>query len=381
MRSRLLSVLAALGLVASVVFAWVRLWSIPIDARSAFGLDLGAYREAAIRLIATGSPYHEALLSGPIENRYENVSIAYLYPPPIAQVFVPVVDVDPQVLAAVWATLQAVALLAVMPLVYRRYGGTLTLTSTLTIWIALVLSFPLNFALYVGNLSGWIAIAIAVMLLAPGRAAGVASALLSVVKMTPAVLLLPAVIRRESRSAALVTIAVVTTVSLVLAPYAWSQWFRVLPNIVRFPPATSTGNLAPVGVLGALGFPTAGVVLGLAITVVAVVASIALAYRGSWAGAVAAATTALLFAPSTIWNHYLVVTLPILIAAWPHSDWRMRVPIVLFMAISAIEWLGFVATPGARTAYLAATILVTGLATAWLASREPGPVAAEAAPA
>ena len=143
------------------------LWAKPIDSEPAFGIDLVAYREAAIRLITTGSPYHEALLSGPIENRIQNVRIAYLYPPPLAQAFVPVVDIDPQLFASVWAALQGLPLLILIPLVYRRYGGTLTTTSILVIWLTLVLSYPVSFALYIGNLSGWIAIGVAVMLLGP----------------------------------------------------------------------------------------------------------------------------------------------------------------------------------------------------------------------
>ena len=74
--------------------------------------------------------------------------------------------------------------------------------------------------------------------------------------MTPALLLVPAVIRRKSRMAAVLTLGAVTFGSLLLAPNAWSEWFRVLPHILRFPPAGFVnGNLAPVSVLGALGYP------------------------------------------------------------------------------------------------------------------------------
>jgi len=368
-RSRLIPIIVGIGLIEAIAFAWARLWARAVNGDVLFGLDLDAYRQGAVRLIATGSPYHDALLTGPIDNRIGNVPIAYLYPPPLAQTFVPIVDVSPALVAAVWAILQIAALLVLLPLVYRRFGGALTPGSVCAVLIVAVLSYPLNFAVYVGNLSGWIAIVIAVMLLGPGRPAGVAAAIMAVVKMTPAVLLVPAVIRRESRLAALVTVAGVTVASIVLAPYAWSQWLRVLPNILRFPAGTDTSNLAPGAVLGALGFQTAGTVLGLTLAAVALIATVVLAVRGSWAGSVAAATALLLFAPSTIWDHYLAILVPVLIAAWPGSDWRTRTTFVLFMVVSASGWLELETQLPVRTAYVVVTVLAAGAATAWLASR------------
>ena len=368
-RSRIVPIIVGIGLIEAVAFAWARLWARALDGDALFGLDLDAYRQAAVRLIATGSPYHEALVTGPIDNRIQNVPIAYLYPPPLAQVFVPVVSVSPALVAAVWAIVQIAALMALLPLLYRRFGGALTPTSVCATWIVAVLSFPLNFAVYIGNLSGWIAIAIAVMLLGPGRPAGVAAAVMAVAKMTPAVLLVPAIIRRESRVGAMIGVTAITAASVVIAPFAWSQWLRVLPNVLRFPAGSDVSNLAPGAVLGTLGFPTAGIVLGLTLAGVALAATVVLAIRGSWAGSVAAATAVLLFAPATIWNHYIAILLPVLVAAWPGSDGRTRTTFVLFMLVTASGWLELESQLPVRMAYVAVTVVAAGAATVSLANR------------
>ena len=51
-------------------------------------LDVNAYAAAADRLVSSGSPYAVDLYAGPIEHVPANVGIGYLYPPPIAQLFV-----------------------------------------------------------------------------------------------------------------------------------------------------------------------------------------------------------------------------------------------------------------------------------------------------
>jgi hypothetical protein len=369
-RSIIFPVLAGVALAETLAFAWARLWIQAANGNAIFGLDLWAYREGAARLIATGSPYHEALAAGPIDNVMENVSIAYLYPPPLAQAFVPFVAVDHQLLSWVWAIAQVAALAVLLPLVYRRFGGALSATSILSLWTVAVLFYPMNIAVFIGNLSGWFAVGIAVTLLGPGRPAGVAAALMALSKLTPTILLVPAIIRRESRASALLAVGGITLISAVLAPEAWAQWISLLGNILRFPAAAAPSNLAPVAVLGALGFESAGTVLGLSLAAVAIAASIALAIKGSWPAAIAAATTAFLFAPTTLWDHYLAILLPIIIAAWPGCDRRTRTVLVLFVAISMAEWLAIEMWLPVRTLYLASAILAAVAGTVWLAQRD-----------
>src|SRR6476619_4977981 len=57
-------VLGLIGFAASL--AYIVLWRGVTRLGSFFGDDLYAYTQAADRLAATGSPYHPALLAGPI---------------------------------------------------------------------------------------------------------------------------------------------------------------------------------------------------------------------------------------------------------------------------------------------------------------------------
>ena len=154
--AQLTRVLLVVACVLVLAYAARALWASGVF----FGGDHEAYRAGAARLIATGSPYHPELSVGPIANQVENVGIAYLYPPVLAQVFTVIGGVSPDALAWANACIQFVALLDLKPpLVYRRFGGMLTATEVLLIWLLIISSWPVQMALYGGNLSGWIAIA------------------------------------------------------------------------------------------------------------------------------------------------------------------------------------------------------------------------------
>ena len=81
------------------------------------------------------------------------------------------------------------------------------------------------------------------MLVSQGRGAGVAAAIMGLLKMTPMILVVPALIYRPTRVATLVTLIVVTGVSVILSPSAWIAWIAVLPNILRLPHRRVTGQL------------------------------------------------------------------------------------------------------------------------------------------
>ena len=73
--------------------AYIVLWRGVTRLGSFFGDDLYAYTQAADRLAATGSPYHPALLAGPIVSSVDNVLIGYFYPPVLAQLFLPLREI------------------------------------------------------------------------------------------------------------------------------------------------------------------------------------------------------------------------------------------------------------------------------------------------
>lgn len=299
------------------------------------GLDLPSYVEGARRLVETGSPYSAELHAGPLENISTNIAIGYLYPPPLAQLFVPIQSVPIDVLAWAWALAQAVLLLAVLPLVYRRYGGDAHRRATVMILLAAVAFTPNLVALYIGNVTGWIAILVAVALIgAPSaRAASVAAAMW--LKLTPGVYAVGALLDRSSRLPSLTASLVIMAVSVVLAPAAWADWIAVLPSIVGLTEAPFTSNLAPAHVLGSTGLPELAAVSRIALPVVFGVLLLASALKGNVAAWVAAATGVYLSASGTSWDHYFAVLSPLAAAAWPGASVAMR-----SLIVGGLIWLG-----------------------------------------
>ncbi len=347
-------VASSLALANALMLAWLNLWGDSKKLGLFLGGDLEAYRAGAERLIQTGSPYSSALHAGPIDNIGTNLPIAYVYPPPLAQAFVPLSRLQPGMLAIASSLVQVTALAIVLPLVYRRFAGRLGVRSLTAVLLVAVLSFPLELATYGGNMSGWITIAVALMLLGPGCAAGVPGALIGLVKMTPLVLLVPAIATARSRTPAIAVLVGVTAISVAIAPLAWVDWLSVLPNILRFPPGPEFWNMAPVSVFGSFGLPAVGMLVGYGITAAAIAASARLAHTGRWAAAVAAAVAALLFGPTSLWDHYLAMTLPLLVAAWPASGWRTRPFLVALAVVHLLLWI-----PGLlvlRPVYLVAVV-------------------------
>lgn len=331
--------LLVLALAVVVLGAWRNLWQRAAEPESFFGGDHVAYRAGAERLIAAGSPYDTSLMAGPIANRIENVGIAYLYPPPIAQVFAPVRLVDPILLGWVAVAVQAGLLLALGPLVYRRYGGGTSVLEILGVWLLLSSSWPVNFALFGGNLSGWLMILVAIMLLSDGLVAGVSAALAALMKFTPLVLLLPALAWKRTRPGALVALIVVVGVSLVLSPGAWRGWIEALPNILRFPTGDSSTNFAPAALLGELGYGSVGSAISYLAAAGFALGAIWLGHLGRWPGAVAAGVAAILYGSGSTWDHYLAPTIPLVIAAFPRASWRVRGVLAMFALIGLVMWL------------------------------------------
>jgi hypothetical protein len=365
---RLAPLLLGLLLVEVVFYTWLVLWSHIGDAQTNFGIDHQAYRNGAIRLLATGSPYDPAVYAGPIDNRIENVPIGYLYPPLLAQLFIPIAGLSPRLVAILWSLPQAIAILVLMPRVYQRFAGGRTLTATLAVYLLTALSFPLHVALWGGNMSGWITIGVALLLLLPAATAGTVAALLAVAKMTPAVLVVPTLlVSPQARRATIVGAGVIVGASVLLSPAAWVEWVRVLPNVLRFGPPDEHLNLAPVGVLSTFGLAPVGTVLGYAIAGVAMLTCIVLAVRGHAPAAVAAAVTAFLLAPAALWDHYLAVTLPLLIAAWPLAGRIGRAALASLIAVHGLYWFNEALGIDTRPAYLLA--LVMGCSAAIVALR------------
>ncbi len=326
LRARITAVGISAGLATVALLASFR----TIQAQpAAFGLDLPAYVEGAKRLMATGSPYSEAIHNGPIEHFAANIPIAYLYPPPLAQIFVPLTFVPFPLLAAAWAASQTMILGALLLAVFRHFGGQVDWWSASVILLCAAAFQPTSIAIFIGNVSGWIAIAVALMLLGGVRAVGASSAMLLWLKVTPGPLAIGAIIDRATRKSAAIAILLIALVSFVLSPFAWVDFLAILPSLVAMPAAEIAINVSPSNVIRAadLGGPFR------LVPPVLVAGFLLLTYvnaaRGRRLAWVASACGVYLCLSSTVWHQYMVVLVPVAVAVWPRASNTVRGGIVL----------------------------------------------------
>lgn len=341
-----------------------------VDRAGGFQIDfVAAYRRASLDLLAGRSPYLPEQLEHafPANGRYG----WYLYPPAFAQVLTPLALLPAAVGAVAWLVLQAGMLLVATWMAASAAGARATIDRLL--WTAVAVSFflPVHEVLWTGNMGGPLALSVGALLAvrqsAPRDgprplAAGLLAGAIAVFKLSP-LAWLPALVRAGGGLArgSLLAVGGLVLASVALAPRAWSDYARVLTNLVagdvRYP-----NNLAPAIVSLNLGLPAPvadGIrVAAVVLAVVLVVASIrvARAQRG-WAAAVACAVLAGLLVPAALWYHYLVLLLPLAAFVWVGGAIQTRVALLVSGAlISAGMTIPLLAAAG--SAALAATILV-----------------------
>jgi hypothetical protein len=354
-----------------------------------FGIDFAAYQDAAAALGRGASPYADELLSGPFAAQGAG---HYLYPPLLAQLLSPLAGLATQPAATIWLVLQAAAVYAAVWLALVLGAPTRTAGHATgraaprlepALWAAAATAWflPVVDTLWKGNVSGFLALD--VVLVAAGGALGGASLVLAVLlKVSPLGLAatLPGGGRRFAAGAA-TTAVILVAASVALAPSAWLDYVRVLPNLFTGD-ATQPTNLSPWAValnLGAPAWLATGIRLaGLTCAAGCLLLCAALARRrGGWHAAVTFGTVAMLLLPAQLWYHYLVVLLPLAALAWGRAAGRRRSAMVLAAAgVSVgVAWLPLAA--------LSASVLaVTLVAVVWpKPSAAAGAVPADAAPA
>ena len=310
--------------VLATVTAWVTIQREPWS----FGLDLTAYTEGAKRLLATGSPYSAAIHLGPIEHTMTNVPEAYLYPPLLAQLFVPFTPVPHALLAIGWALAQGIALAWIMIVLTRRSFPGQGHRITVVVLLATAAFFPTQIAIYGGNISAWIAVLAGFTLLEQRRISGTAAVLSSFLKASPAAIGVGALLDRRSRRPALYSAVTVAVVSIALSPFAWLDWLQVLPSLAAMGAGEFRFNLAPANVMMHAGFG-AWVAMSLAVPALFMGLTAWNALRGRTLQWVTAATGVYLTATATSWLQYFVVLAPIAVVAWPGATVRLRGAMIL----------------------------------------------------
>ena len=321
-----------------------------------FAIDFGDYHGAARALVETGSPYASEMLAGPVDAQGLE---RYRYPPPLAQLLVPVSGLPMGSAAAIWLAFQALAMVAAVWLALGAAGVPRHGERAAWSVVACLVFMPVFDTLWKGNVSGFVALTVTLVAMG-GAAAGAGAAGGTLLKIVPGTFLpMLLVAGRQAVLAAVPTAVVVVGVTVVLSPAAWADYATVLPNLLGGSADYAT-NLAPATLLGRAGFPAplpdlarlATMAGAVALTVAAPLVAWRRPGFHGWAAATTLATAAMLLLPAATWYHYLAALLPVAALAWPAADIRARLAL---LGTAALITVGVAALP---LASLGATLLV-----------------------
>ena len=347
-----------------------------IQPNGGFGIDFTDYRAASLRLLEGRSPYAPEMLEGPIPAQGTD---RYRYPPVFAQLLTPIASLPSAVGAVAWAALQVILIFAATWVAGSAAGARPSLARFVWTGVGVTYFLPVFATVWTGNIDGLLAASVGALLVLPASrnasrqgtepAVGLLVGSTAIFKLTP-IAFVPAILRRGGRLAGGTIVAAVTLVglSVVLAPYAWADYMRVLPNLVAGS-ADYTNNLSPAVVLLRYGAPDALVqlvrllVLATALALLAGSVRLAAAPAG-WPAAVACAATASLLVPAALWYHYLAVLLPLAAFTWVRGGLVTR---ALLAATGGIIVWGLPLTPVASLGAigLAATVLAALMPRPW----------------
>jgi hypothetical protein len=306
------------------------------------------------------------MFEGPVAAQGDGAQL-YKYPPPLAQLLIPLSYLPVGTASIFYFAIQLVAVFAGTYLAVRAGGARRSLE--VFAWSAVATTFflPVFSTLWMGNVSGFLAFAVAVGVVG-GVAAGASAFAMTLLKTTPVLLMVPAVFAGRRALIGLLAVVPVLAISFVLAPYAWLDFFRILPNLLNGYSLWPT-NLALHSVVSPGGaapqsmpwLPDVARLFSVVVGVVALAASVLLARRrAGWPAALTLAVAALLLIPSATWYHYLAMLLPLAAFAWPRAGVKPRLGLV---AGGATITIGLAALP--VTVVGASLMMISTLVSVW----------------
>ena len=361
--------LYAVALIGAVAYVYLILDS--SAANGTLGFDYRAYDLAADRLLAGQSMYDpNATATGSFG--------LFFYPPPFALLILPFALLPSD--AAVWAwtaalTAASVAAIWLMPVSARVR------------WIVLLLaalSWPLVYAIKLGQVGPMLLLLFAIgwRWLNQPSAVGFAGGVGTVIKLQPALLIGWALVTGRRRAALIgVAIAGVLAViaTVIAGPQSWLDEASLLGRVSRpvlTPNAFGFGRFAYEA-----GFSESAATLIHYANFALVVAVVALVvWRGSAVASYLAVVIATQFTSPVLWDHYaLILLLPV---AWLlHRGWwwaaliplvsatpligitpPIAYPILFWVTLAAVAWLGLRDGRGARPGSVAAPSIVDRVA-------------------
>jgi hypothetical protein len=371
--------LLVLGLLAILVLAFRSIQFVLLTSQIQWGYDFSAYWTAASRLIAGGSPYAAAQLTGPYPPQAQYL---FLYPPPMAALAEPLAVLFPsdyRAAAWIWFALGLLVLVASVLALWRSEGlaARFPLLSGRGRWfvVAGAIAFPpVVGELVLGNvhleLLGLLTLAWLGVRRGTRRGewlAGAAVGVAAVIKVFPGVLLLWFVLSGRPRAALGVIVGAVA-VGLLALPFTgvqpWLDFATVLANLSA--PVDQTDTLAPtVWLSSVVSFSLARVV----VTVIglAILAWSAWAIRGRETTTIArsfaaAVVIAVLISPA-VYQHYLaLLVLPLVLGLGAGVPLRYLAVAYFLMwggKQEALGDLGWIVNRGFPT--IGALVLLAGL--------------------
>lgn len=319
--------LAAAGLVVLV------LTLVALPGSRGWGYDFEAYFGAALRLLASGSPYQPETLGGPFRPGPGGL---YLYSPLPALLIVPLTWLGLGAATMVWAIAHVAALL----------GASLLLPVSPRVRLAVIgvggLSLPAISDVTLGNVSLFVtALSMVAWRFADRPAAGATIALAMSMRPTLGVLLGWWALRRRWRPLAWALGSGVALVALSL-PFVgvagYLDYLAVLRNVTGVTGVAENVDLASSAL--ALGLPgavaQAALYAGYGVAIAAMLISLR---RDRDTGFVVVAVASLLLSP-LLWGHYLTqLLLPAALLAQRGQAWGLLLPLAGWGVLFGLGWL------------------------------------------
>jgi len=215
--------------------------------------DLSSYRAGAAKAIELQSPYSAMQLAGPYPLDAAAWGRGFVYPPPVAFLFAPLL-IDSS--AFVWNIVTVSAFVLVAFAIVRREWGPMGPVASL-VALALILRQPGLQEVFEGQMSPLIAAFVGMMWLQP-RASGYWAVAAGLFKIFPLAGLVWAGRRRAAVLMPIAILALVGVTTIVLTPSWWRDWVTSVGNARAACPTIALPSFTCVG-LPWLGYLLAGV--------------------------------------------------------------------------------------------------------------------------
>ena len=329
--------LVGLLMIAASCYIWSR-------SSPGWGYDFAAYFDAAQRMLATGSPYQVHTLGGPFQPGPYGL---YLYAPPLALLFVPLVAMGASTGLLVWLALRIALLVATCALLPIPRPWRLVMFGVAA------LSAPFLVDLDLGNVSlivTFFAVVVWRWLDTPLGGLGLAASL--PIRPTMGVIWIWWLIRRQWRAAMWTAIGL-AAIALATLPFTgidmWFQYLTVLRNVSNVMGVTRNLDLGSTAL--SLGLTSEAGVVMLYLGYVVAIGAIAVSLRRDREISYAVTLMATLLLSPLLWDHYLTMLIvPAALLAARGRRWGVLLPLLGWLPL---VFLPFVATAGMLLPFLA----------------------------